>query len=62
MEGLLYPGRPLRVLLGFSFLFSLILLDPKVSRDGARKGIRFWIERLIINLAGDLSFGGTWFQ
>ena len=29
---------------------------------GARKGIKFWIERVMINLTGELSFRGTWFQ
>ena len=62
MEGLLYLGGPHRVLLGLSPPFSLILLNPKGSRGGTRKGIKFWIERLIINSSGELGLRGTWFQ
>ena len=39
----------------FQSLFSLILANPEGSR--ARKGIKFWIERLTINSAGELGFG-----
>ena len=41
MEGLLYLGRPHRVLLGFGPPFSLILLHPEGNRGGTRKGIKF---------------------
>ena len=41
---------PSGVLLGLSTPFSLILLSPKGSRGGIRKGIKFWIERLIIKV------------
>ena len=58
-EGLLYPGRPRRVLLSFSLPFSL---NPEGDRGRTEKGIKFWTQRLIINLAGELSFRGTWFQ
>ena len=58
----MYPRRPHRVLLGFNPPFSLILLNPEGKRGGTRKGIKFWIERLIINLAGELGFRGTRFQ
>ena len=59
---LLYPGRPHRVLLGFKPPFSLILLNPEGNRGGARKGIKFGIERLIINSVRELGFGGTRLQ
>ena len=42
--------------------FSLILPNSEGNRGGTRKGIKFWIERLIINLAGKLSFRGTPFH
>ena len=61
-EGLSYLGGPRRILLGFNAPFSLILLNPEGNRGGTRKGIKFWIERLIINLAGELSFRGTPFH
>ena len=38
------------------------LLYPERNRGRTRKGIKFWIERFIINLAGELSFQGTGFQ
>lgn len=37
MEGLLYLGRPSRVLLGFISTFSLILLNPEGNRNEERK-------------------------
>ena len=43
-------------MLGFSPAFSLILLNLKENRYGTRKGIKFWIERLIINSAWELGF------
>ena len=57
-EGLLYLGGPHRVLPGFSPSFSLILLNFEGNRGGIRKGIKWWIESLIINSAGELSCGG----
>lgn len=36
--------------------FSLIPLNPEGNRCRTRKGIKLWIERLIINLAGELGF------
>ena len=59
MEGLLYPGGSRRVLLSFNLPFSLILLNTKGNQGGIRKGIKFWIERLVINLSGELCFRGT---
>ena len=38
------------------------LLNLEGNRCWTRKGITFWIERLIINLAKELSFRGTWFR
>ena len=61
-KGLLYLGGPCRVLLGFSPPFSLIPLNLEGNRGMTRMGIKFWIERLIINSAGELSVGGTQFQ
>lgn len=51
MEGLLHLGGPFRVLLGLrTRLFFDTYLNPKGSRGGIRKGIKFWIERLIIKV------------
>ena len=51
MEGLLHLGGPLRVLLGLSTpLFFDTYCSPKGTRGGIRKGIKFWIERLIIKV------------
>ena len=61
-EVLLYPGSPHRVLLGFNPPFSLILLNLEGNWGMTRKGIRFWIERLIINLARELILGGLGFN
>ena len=38
--------------------------SPQSWGDGVRirKRIKFWIERLVINSAGDLSFSGTQFH
>ena len=36
---------------------SFIFLHPEGSKGGIRKGIKFWIERLTINSAGELGFG-----
>ena len=58
----MYLGGPLRVLLGFNPPFPLILLNPEGNRYGTRKGIKFWIERLIVNSAGELGFRATQFQ
>ena len=49
------------VLLSLNPPFSLILLNPEGDRSGTRKGIKFWVQRLIINLAGELSFKETQF-
>ena len=46
----------------FQSPFSLILLNPKRNRDRTRKGIKFWMEKLIINLAEKLSFRGLSFS
>ena len=54
---LLYPGMLHRVLLSFNPLFSLTLLNPEGNRGRTRKGIKFWIERLIINLSRELILG-----
>lgn len=37
----------------------LILLNPEGNRDRIRKGTKFWIEKLIINSVGQLSFWGN---
>ena len=50
------------MLLSFNPSFSLILLNLEGSRGGTRKGTMFWVERLIINLAKELGFRGTWFH
>jgi len=51
MERLLHLGGPLRVLLGLRTpLFFDAYFNPKGSRGGIRKGIKFWIERLIIKV------------
>ena len=39
-----------RVPLGFHPPFSLSVLNPQGTRCGPRKGIMFWMERLIIKL------------
>ena len=44
------------------FFFFSIFLSPKKKRGGTRKGIKFWIEKLIIKSAEELSFRGTWFH
>ena len=54
-QGFLYPGGPCRVLLGFSPLFSLILLNPEQSRDEPKKR-RKVLERLVINSAEEFDF------
>ena len=41
--------------------FSFIFLHPEGSKGGIRKGIKFWIER-IITFTGELSFRGIQFQ
>ena len=45
-----------KVLLGFNPHFSLILFNLEGNKDETRKGIKFPIETLIINLAGELGF------
>lgn len=56
MEGIFYLRQLHRVLLGFNCHFSLILFNPEGNRGETRKGIKFPIEMLIINLAGKLGF------
>ena len=58
----LYLGGPHSVLLGFNPPFSLILLNSEENKGGTRKGIKFWIERLIATSAGELTFRGTQLQ
>ena len=36
--------------------FSLTLFNPEGNRGKTRKGIKFWIEKLIINSSEELSF------
>lgn len=59
MEGLLFPRRAHRLLLGFPlpFFFFLLLFNPEGNTGRTRKGIKFWIERLIINLSRELILG-----
>lgn len=61
MEGLLYSGGPRRILL--SFKFPLLFGTPQSWGEwhGTRKGIKLWIEMLIINLKEELGFRRTWF-
>ena len=58
----MYPGRPCRILLGFNSPFSLLLLYPERNRGGARKRIKFLINRLIATSAGELGYRGTGFH
>ena len=62
VERLLYLGGALRVLLGFNHPFSLIVLNLEENRHWTRKGIMFWVEKLIIKLAEELGFRGTRFH
>ena len=57
MEGFL-AGKTPQGPTQFQTPLSWIFLKPGGNRDGRRKGIKFCKERLIINLAGELSFGG----
>ena len=50
------PGGPHRVLLSINPPFSLNLLNLKENRYQTQKEITFWMEKLIINLAEELSF------
>ena len=52
---------PHRVLRGFSLPFSLILFNSEGNRNRISRRVKFWIERLIINSAGELSFSGISF-
>lgn len=52
------PWRNFCILEAPSFLKILISLEGNRSRT--RKGIQFWIERLIINSAGELNFSETY--
>ena len=57
LEGIFYLRQLHRVLLGFNRHFSLLLFNPEGNGAGeTRKGIKFPIEMLIINLAGYLGF------
>lgn len=56
------PGRAQQGPAGFQFPFSLFLHNSERYRSEVRKGTKFWRERLIITLAGELGFRGTWFQ
>ena len=40
-----------------SFFFFWLLFNPEGNRGRTRKGIKFWIERLIINLSRELILG-----
>ena len=55
-------GRPLRVLLSYNspLFFDIPVLSGNRYRKG--KGIKFWIERLIINSAEELGFKGAQFH
>ena len=50
------PGGSHRVLLSINPPFSLNLLNLKENRYQTQKEITFWMEKLIINLAEELSF------
>ena len=39
-------------------LADYCLVGEELRSEGIRKGIKFWVERLIINLIRELSFGG----
>ena len=62
MKGLLYPGGPHRALLSFNPPFPLTRLNLEGNKDITRKGMKFWIKRLIINSAEELGFRKTQFQ
>ena len=62
MERILCPGGPHRVLLSFNPPFSLISLNLEGNKCWTRKGIPFWIEKLIVNSAEGLGFRGTQFR
>ena len=53
---------PHRVLLAFNFPLSLIFLNLEENTCWTRKRIQFWIEKLIINSAEELSSRGTQFH
>ena len=53
-------GGSHRVLLGFSPPFSLLLLSLEGNRCWQRKGIRFWRDRLVINLVEDSVLLCSW--
>ena len=40
-----------------SLFFFLLLFNPEGNTGRTRKGIKFWIERLIINLSRELILG-----
>ena len=59
MEGFLNLARPCGVLPGFSFSFFFFFFDTphlEGNKGWTGKGVKFRIERLIIDSAGGLSF------
>lgn len=46
----------------FQYPLCLILFDLEGKRGMTRKRIKFWVKKLIINSAGELSFRGTQFH
>ena len=61
-KGFPAQGGSHRVLLTFDFPFSVIFLNLEGNTCWTRKGIKFWIERIIVNSAEELSFRGTQFH
>ena len=60
-EWALIPERATQGLVQFQLhLFFDIPLPSEGNTSRTRKGIKFWIERLIMNSAGELSFRGIW--
>ena len=58
----MYLGGVRSGLLGFNTApFSLTLLNFEEYRGRIRNRIKFWIERLIIDLPREFGFRGTWF-
>ena len=39
-------------------LAEYCLVSEELRSEGIKKGIKFWVERLIISLIRELSFGG----
>ena len=59
VEDLSYLGRSCKFLLTFKPSFSFILLSPEGNRDKTRKGIKYWVKRVIINSVGNSIWGGA---